>query len=282
MNPVKIFTWAFGALKSNPGQNHHHARTMFSIITPTYKRPTELARAVASVLGQSVSDWEMIIINDNPGDDATSGVTALGDPRIKVFQNEKNEGVNFCRNRGLDAISPLSARVIFLDDDDYLAPEALRTLEESLATQSVPWLVSPRGTTLTTPTAHFKRGAGKYNYATDCLLGRSLIGDVTHCIDTRFVNGNTAKIRFSSAVKQAEEWVFYLELSRYTCITAIQTVTTLTNGYSQDGLNFRQRVPKEERRNLKFLGKENLTRTSKYSLIFWLYLTARYIKTLVR
>ena len=44
----------------------------FTIITPTYNRPDELARAVESVLGQTYQDFQMVIINDSPDYDYTS------------------------------------------------------------------------------------------------------------------------------------------------------------------------------------------------------------------
>ena len=40
----------------------------FSIITPTYKRADTLRRAISSLLSQTHTDWEMVVINDSPED----------------------------------------------------------------------------------------------------------------------------------------------------------------------------------------------------------------------
>ena len=184
---------------------------MFTIITPSYKRPTELAQAVSSVVAQSVTDWELIILNDNPGDGVTDAISALGDSRIHILENDANQGVNYTRNRGLGNVSRKSDWVIFLDDDDVLASDALARLSAIIATNPAPWIVTARGTDSTTPTTN---GVSKkmYSYIWDYLIWRRFKGDATHCIKTSLINNPTHPLRFPARFKQAEEWLFYCEL----------------------------------------------------------------------
>ena len=77
----------------------------FSIITPTHKRSHLLTRAVSSLQAQTHTDWEMIIINDSPGDTSYNDfVSSINDSRIRYFVNSSNRGVNYSRNVALEKL----------------------------------------------------------------------------------------------------------------------------------------------------------------------------------
>lgn len=253
----------------------------FSIITPTYKRPAELMRAVQSVKGQSLPDWEMIIVNDNPGDGAVAAVAALGDTRIHVLENTANQGVNFSRNRGLDTVSSQSNWVIFLDDDDTLAPNALADVSSIIKAGPSPWIVTARGTDSDTPTT---TGVGKkmYSYIWDYLILRRFKGDATHCISTDLINNSNHKLRFPTRIKQAEEWLFYSELGANTRFYYEPIVTTLTPGYGATGLNFRTRTLSEQLRLIPTIIREARGRGLYLSPAFWIYVKMRIIRAFVK
>ncbi len=89
-----------------------------SIILPSYKDAPLLAKAMASVSAQDLSDWELIIVDDGLTATARKNLHALAekDPRIVVIENEKNLGIQKSLNRGLgQARGEFIAR---LDDDD--------------------------------------------------------------------------------------------------------------------------------------------------------------------
>lgn len=92
-----------------------------SVLIPTYNRVKLLERAIASVLLQTFSDWEMVITNDASTDDTANLLKryAEQDERFVVLHNDKNNypDVSKTRNDGLSR-----ARGIYvapLDDDDY-------------------------------------------------------------------------------------------------------------------------------------------------------------------
>lgn len=60
----------------------------FTVIIPTYNRPDLLSEAVASVLGQTFTDWELIIVDDC----SPQPVEPWLDPRVSVIRNETNRG----------------------------------------------------------------------------------------------------------------------------------------------------------------------------------------------
>jgi glycosyltransferase involved in cell wall biosynthesis len=253
----------------------------FSIITPTYQRPDKLNRAIESVLQQEHKGWELIIINDNPGDGTKELISSRNDNRIIFAENTVNSGVNFSRNRGLDMVSPNSDYIIFLDDDDYFENNTLLNLSSELLKTPHSWLLTARGYSLSEPTTISLKD-GIFSYAWDYLITKKISGDATHAIATRYITGQVAKIRFPSLIRQAEEWLFYFELSLLTNPYYINMVTTITDGYGRDGLNLRPRNTREQLKTLSSLLKEGFIRGLTKSFLFFVYLFIRLIRAFIK
>jgi len=93
-----------------------------SVIIPTFNRAHRIARAVASVLYQTFTDYEVLVVDDG-SEDATSEVLQPFRSRVKCIYHSKNLGVSAARNTGItESHSPLIA---FLDSDDYWLPGKL-------------------------------------------------------------------------------------------------------------------------------------------------------------
>ena len=94
-----------------------------SIILPTYDRLAFLREAVASVVGQAVSDWELIVIDDGSTDETVPWLESLRDSRITLVREPHTGDLSRLRNLGLArARSPWIA---FLDSDDRWSPQKL-------------------------------------------------------------------------------------------------------------------------------------------------------------
>jgi glycosyltransferase involved in cell wall biosynthesis len=92
---------------------------------PLFNKEKEVSRALQSVLAQTVSDFELIVVNDGSTDNGPEVARTCEDPRIKVI-DQKNAGVSAARNRGIrEARSELIA---FLDADDEWKPTFLDTI----------------------------------------------------------------------------------------------------------------------------------------------------------
>lgn len=100
---------------------------LISIIVPVYKVEKYLKRCIDSVLSQSYSNWEMILVDDGSPDKCPQicDTYASKDHRIKVIHKE-NGGLSSARNAGLDVIT--GSYVTFLDSDDYLHSDALNDI----------------------------------------------------------------------------------------------------------------------------------------------------------
>ncbi len=100
---------------------------LVSIITPVFNRINLVGEAIDSVINQTYSRWEMIIVDDGSTDGSYEYIQgrAKQDPRIKVFKrNREPKGAPTCRNIGLEKTN--GEFIIFLDSDDLLAPHCLQ------------------------------------------------------------------------------------------------------------------------------------------------------------
>lgn len=249
----------------------------FSIITPTYRRADKLARAVASVQAQTYADWEMIIVNDSPDDGSYRGfASSISDPRIRYHLNPSNKGVNFARNHALDKLSAESKWVLFLDDDDNLAPDALQALHGLvLSHRKQNWFITNRAYKNGNSVLQVKVPDTHYSYAWEYLLLRKIKGDATHAISTACIH----RIRFSRRVKQGEEWLFFYQLGLTEKMFYHNHNSTITDGYDVvNGLNFRKRTRGERFGDICHLLHEGGQRGFGYQPTFLLYLAARLVR----
>lgn len=94
----------------------------YSILVPAYKR-RYLAECVASVLSQTYSDWELIVVNDASPENLDSVMSAYSDPRIHYYKNERNCGaVDVVDNWNICLSYSSGEYVICMGDDDRLLP----------------------------------------------------------------------------------------------------------------------------------------------------------------
>lgn len=89
---------------------------MISIVIPTYNRASTLKRCIKSLLDQTYSDFEIIIVDDNSNDNSEAIIKSINDPRIKYLKHKKNLGANAARNTGIK--SAVGELIAFQDSDD--------------------------------------------------------------------------------------------------------------------------------------------------------------------
>jgi glycosyltransferase involved in cell wall biosynthesis len=94
-----------------------------SVITPTYNRPGLLKNSINSVLSQTYSDFELIVIDDCSSDNTPGVLEGFQDERLKVIRNSSNKGIAAVRNIGV--ASSQGKYIAFLDDDDEWLPDKL-------------------------------------------------------------------------------------------------------------------------------------------------------------
>ncbi|WP_066384290.1 glycosyltransferase [Anabaena sp. CA = ATCC 33047] len=102
---------------------------LISVIIPAYNCEKTIKETIKSVLQQSFTNLELIVINDGSQDATLDIVAQIQDSRLKVFSFE-NAGGNVSRNRGLHRAK--GEYISFLDADDIWTPEKLQSQLEAL------------------------------------------------------------------------------------------------------------------------------------------------------
>ena len=107
-----------------------------SIVMPVYNTAEYLIEAIESVLAQSDTDWELLIINDCSPDNAAQVVqqflTQHQDSRIRYLEHQHNQGLSAARNTALQHAR--GEWIAFLDSDDTFEPDFLSRLHSLAAT----------------------------------------------------------------------------------------------------------------------------------------------------
>ena len=110
---------------------HQKKKTpLISVVMPIYNRPNLAPRSIESILNQTFTDFEFIIVDDGSIEETKKILKdyAKKDSRIRLIHNPKNRGIAYSRQRGLDAAK--GTYVAIMDSDDWSVPDRL---EKSLA-----------------------------------------------------------------------------------------------------------------------------------------------------
>ena len=101
-----------------------------SVVMPTYNRADLLPRAIESILNQTFTDFEFIIVDDGSTDNSSAVLAAYADKdnRIILLRNPQNKGIAYSRNKGNDAAR--GKYIAIMDSDDISLPTRL---EKSVA-----------------------------------------------------------------------------------------------------------------------------------------------------
>jgi glycosyltransferase involved in cell wall biosynthesis len=94
-----------------------------TVVIPTRNRPDLLSLTLTSVLRQRDVDLLVVVVDDASTEDTAGMIARVGDPRVRIAQQPRSEGVSVARNRGLWEAT--TEWVAFCDDDDLWSPDKL-------------------------------------------------------------------------------------------------------------------------------------------------------------
>src|SRR5690606_15386486 len=107
---------------------------MFSVIIPVYNKLPHLDRSVQSVLNQTYSNFELILVDDASTDGSREKLRTFSDERIKVYyRDHPGAGGYAARNLGIEKAT--YDWISFLDADDEWTPDYLLTVSEIIKEQ---------------------------------------------------------------------------------------------------------------------------------------------------
>lgn len=183
-----------------------------SVVIPTYNRAHLLYEAIQSVLNQTFTDFELIIVDDGSTDNTEEVVRSIIDPRVNYLK-QSNRGVSAARNTGLKVCT--GEFVAFLDSDDLFLPERLSLQINRVTADPTIGLVyglyygtTDQGTT--------KKLSGTCYAELD--LRRLLLGPVFHWSTVLIRRSSLEKSGdFDETLSVGEEWDLTLRLALSKC-----------------------------------------------------------------
>ncbi len=110
-----------------------------SVITAAYNRSNVLIYAISSVIWQTFTAWELIVVDDASTDDTKAVVASFADPRIRYIRLEENIG----EQSGPNNIGFKNARgryIAYLNQDDLWFPDHLETLLQTIRDTDADWV----------------------------------------------------------------------------------------------------------------------------------------------
>ena len=104
-------------------ENREVVDGLVSIIMPSWNTEKFIAESIRSVINQTYTNWELIIVDDCSTDHTDDVVASFRDNRIRYYHNQKNSGAALTRNKALREAR--GEWIAFLDSDDLWMPEKL-------------------------------------------------------------------------------------------------------------------------------------------------------------
>jgi glycosyltransferase involved in cell wall biosynthesis len=192
---------------------------LISVIVPCYNQADFLSDALDSVMAQTYSDWECIIVNDGSPDN-TEEVADLYCKKDKRFNyiRKSNGGLSSARNKGLEMAT--GQFIQFLDSDDIISPKKFETQLTCLKDIKADVLVSDFNFFTLDINNQFDNylSLQSYDFSLEGFLYKwiALIYVIPiHCglFDRWFLLNNG--IKFDERAKTFEDWIFWSTLALY-------------------------------------------------------------------
>jgi glycosyltransferase involved in cell wall biosynthesis len=131
---------------SDSGRNGTDRQPLVTVAMPVYNAGKYLRLAVLSIVRQTFTDWELLIVDDGSTDNALQGIADIDDARIRILRDGKNKGLAARLNECIDlARGKYFAR---MDQDDVSYPERFEQQIEALKKDSTLDLIAVRAITI--------------------------------------------------------------------------------------------------------------------------------------
>jgi len=248
---------------------------LVSIIIPVYNGEKTIKATIESVLNQTCSDFELIVINDGSQDATLDILASIREPRLQIFSYQ-NAGVSASRNRGVSHAG--GEFIAFLDADDLWTPDKLEAQLKALK-------ANPQAAVAYSWTDHidecgqFLRPASHTSISGD-VYANLLLGNFLKTGSNVLIRAQALAVvgGFDESLTHAEDWDMWLRLAAHYHFVAVPSSQILyrisTNSASCDiykmeaaCLQVIERAYSQAPSSLQYRKKETLGFLYKY-LIF--------------
>lgn len=178
---------------------------LVSIIMPSYNSGKFIAESIQSVIAQTHTNWELLIVDDCSTDNTIDTIKSFADKRIKLHILEKNSGAGVARNTAVNLAK--GQYIAFLDSDDLWKPEKLEKQLQFMLTKNQPFTFSFYDC-IDEAGKNFNKtikAPKKLSYRQ--LFFCNFVGNLTGIYDVRFFG----KIAISS-IRKRQDWILWLTI----------------------------------------------------------------------
>ncbi len=189
---------------------------LFSIVVPTFNRLKVLERSVGSVINQSYSNWELIIVDDGSTDDTVekAAIFEKEDSRIQFFQrpNSLTKGANTCRNLGINKAK--GDYIAFLDSDDFWQPNRLTNLSEFILSTQAKAIYSG-ASVITENGIEYRKSRAIYSEESifDFLLDYETYSQTSSMVVYNDISKN---LKFNESLQRHQDFDFFIRVGELT------------------------------------------------------------------
>jgi glycosyltransferase involved in cell wall biosynthesis len=188
-------------------------KKLVSVVIPCYNHALFLAEALNSVLEQTYDNWECIIVNDGSSDNTETIANdwCKKDIRFKYFFKE-NGGLSSARNLGL--ANSKGDFILFLDSDDFIAPEKLLlSVKSFMEDTSLDLVITDFNSVLRAKLVQLEPFVklADFTFNLENILHKWDLGFSIpiHC--ALFKKDSVGDIRFNEKLKAKEDWLFWIQ-----------------------------------------------------------------------
>jgi len=183
-------------------------KPIISVITPCYNLAPYLHRTIESIQSQTMSEWEIIIVDDCSTDDsfAIAESFAKQDPRITAIKLDKNSGSSHARNVALKHAK--GQYITFIDGDDLVMPNKFKDQIQFMQDNNyaITYCNYRRMTPDETKTGILQRNPSKIHY--DYLLRNTAMGTLTQIYDRDIIG----EYFFDETLIARMDYAFWLDV----------------------------------------------------------------------
>lgn len=184
---------------------------LVSVVMPAYNAERTIAEAIRSVLAQTWTNWELVVVDDGSTDGTWNVIASFTDTRIRPIR-QSNTGIGGARNIALDLVR--GDFMCMLDSDDVLPPDSIRARAELLMRRPEVDFCDGRVTLKDEHLVHVLR---RYEPSFRGAPFKELIKLTGSCffgVTWMVRYGPHRDVRFDARISHAEDLLFYLEMSR--------------------------------------------------------------------
>jgi glycosyltransferase involved in cell wall biosynthesis len=189
---------------------------IFSVVIPTFNHAHYLDRALQSVYSQTLTDWEVIVVDNHSDDETEQVVSRFDDGRLQYLKIHNDGIIAKSRNTGVRAAK--GEWIAFLDSDDWWTSEKLEITRDAI-TESVDFIYHNLEIVHESGAAMLRKGVKSSQVESPVVIDLLLKGNVipnSSVVVRRHLLNDIGGINESSEMRAAEDYNTWLRIAKVT------------------------------------------------------------------